>query len=422
MSLRKRCSGAIDGSDPLFCSSSPKCEHHWHYDFRVNGRRHRASTETADKHRARDIEAKERARILEGRHGIRRQPDTTFREFASIYLRDYARLNKRSADRDEEIIKVLNRAFGDVLLHEITGHRIEQFKRERSGGKWRGYKYTGPAKAIRPGTVNRELDTLRSIFSKAVEWRRLNEHPMGAVRRIKVDNRRTRILTEAQQLALLAECSPKLRRFVRLALITGARPGELLALRWEDVGEDELTFVETKNGRSRRLPLSSAIRAVLKECPQKGQVFVFQNSRTQDAYTVNGLAHTFRRALERAGVDDGDVTLHTLRHTALSRMISMGIDMFTVMAISGHSSTRMLERYVHPTDTRKLDALSLGGHNMVTKEEASGEADSETDQMLKHFGGRHEARTRDLRVANASGSPPQPLQSKGSPTRKRGGL
>ena len=85
MSLRKRCSRnetalLPDGSaNPLHCSTSPRCEHHWHYDFRVNGRRYRNTTETADKHQARDIEAKERTRILEGRHGIRRQPDVTFR-------------------------------------------------------------------------------------------------------------------------------------------------------------------------------------------------------------------------------------------------------------------------------------------------------------------------------------------------------
>ena len=46
----------------------------------MNGRRYRASTETADKHQAQDIEARERSRILDGRHGIRRQPGVTFKD------------------------------------------------------------------------------------------------------------------------------------------------------------------------------------------------------------------------------------------------------------------------------------------------------------------------------------------------------
>lgn len=162
---------------------------------------------------------------------------------------------------------------------------------------------------------------------------------------------------------------------------------------WERVSE----FLETKNGRSRRLPISPAIRAVLAQCPAgKASGPVFLNSRTQEAYTVNGVAHVFRRALTRAGITSGDVTLHTLRHTALSRMIASGIDAFTVMAISGHSSTRMLERYTHPEVARKLDAFESFA--------ADGQKVGRTEnQESKNYGGRREDRTRDLRVAKANG-------------------
>jgi Phage integrase family len=55
-------------------------------------------------------------------------------------------------------------------------------------------------------------------------------------------------------------------------------------------------------------------------------------------------ADVFNRALERADISTGDVTLHTLRRTALGRMIAPGYDDYTVMAISAHSSTRMAAR------------------------------------------------------------------------------
>jgi integrase len=88
--------------------------------------------------------------------------------------------------------------------------------------------------------------------------------------------------------------------------------------------------------------------------------WVFTNSRTEEPFTVNGTAHVFNRAVARARITPSeDVTLHTLRHTALSRMIAAGYDDYTVMAISGHSSTRMLARYTHPTEDRKLGALNL---------------------------------------------------------------
>jgi hypothetical protein len=92
----------------------------------VNGRRYRSTTDTTNKQQAKDIEARERSRILEGRHGIRRQPDVTFKELGATYLRDHAKLNMRSGARDEYAINALNRTFGPLILHEITAHRIEQ--------------------------------------------------------------------------------------------------------------------------------------------------------------------------------------------------------------------------------------------------------------------------------------------------------
>jgi integrase len=260
MSLRKFCGPTLpatlnDGTaNPLHCSSSPNCDHHWFYDFRVNRKRYRNTTETANKQDAKKIEAKERSRILDGRHGIRQQPDITFRAFAATYVDDYAEQHKRSVDRDREILKVLNRAFGSLILHEITAHRIEQFKRERLAGKWRGHGYTGAAKPIQPATVNRELDTLSSVFFKAVEWGKLLEHPMRGIKRLKVDNRRTRILTPDEQARLIAASPKKLGRLVTLALMTGARVGELLELRWAHVQDGYLTFLRRRTAPAGAYP------------------------------------------------------------------------------------------------------------------------------------------------------------------------
>ena len=399
MSLCKRCE----------CSRAPRCGHFWHYDFRVNGRRYRASTETGDKHKARDIESRERARILEGRHGIRRQSDIGFRAFATIYLRDHAELHKRSVRRDREIIKTLNRFFGSLVLHEVTRHRIEQFKRERLTGRWRAHKQRRPPKPVQPATVNRELDTLKSIFSKAVEWGKLIDSPARGVKRLPVENRRTRILTGDEQRRLLSACQPKLRGIVTVALITSARIGEVLSLRWEQCQDGYITFLRTKNGRARRIPLSGTLAAVVSEQPSF-TAWVFTNPRTGRPYV--GVATSFKRALTRAKITTGDVTIHTLRHTALSRMIEAGYDDYTVMEISGHSSTRMLARYTHPTDERKQDALE--SFSVVTNwSQSAGTDDSQgsgrdtetrasVDLAGVMSGGPHGTRTHDLRVANAA--------------------
>ena len=65
----------------------------------------------------------------------------------------------------------------------------------------------------------------------------------------------------------------------------------------------------------------------------------------------------FRAALKAAGITTGDVVIHTLRHTAISRMMDANIDPRTIMEISGHSSLAELERYTHPREQRKAEAL-----------------------------------------------------------------
>ena len=98
------------------------------------------------------------------------------------------------------------------------------------------------------------------------------------------------------------------------------------------------------------------------------------------------------------------MTLHTLRHTALSRMIAAGFDDFTVMGLSGHCSVRMLSRYAHPTEERKVGALD--SFDVVTTRSQSdrtpNEAPEDASFSPAFIGGRHEARTRDLSVANAA--------------------
>ena len=203
-------------------------------------------------------------------------------------------------ERDRYVLKVLNRAFGSLILHEITAHRIEQFKRERLAGKWQGHGHTSAPKPIKPGTVNREMDTLRSVFSQALEWGQIREHPMREVKRLKSTtaargfSRRPsnwRCWRPAQKTCLGS-----------FGWRSSAAPDwRVLALTWDDVLTTELMFLETKNGRSRRLPRSPAIDAVLKACP-RGSRWVFTNPQTHKPYTVNGVAHVFKRAVLRAGI------------------------------------------------------------------------------------------------------------------------
>ena len=80
---------------------------------------------------------------------------------------------------------------------------------------------------------------------------------------------------------------------------------------------------------------------------------------------------------------------------------------YTVMEISGQTDARMLGRYTQPTEGRKIGALNLdhvgtkrAQHDDAADDESS--TASEIAELLGKIGGRREARTRGLRIANAA--------------------
>ena len=139
--MRKRCS----------CPGW-RCEHWWFADFRVRGRRYRVPLKTSNKNDADQLATIERSNLLKAKAGIFLQKDITFAEFAKMYLLDHVEVNMRpsTATREREIIKTLNRFFGPAFLHDITAHRVEQFKRDRLAGRWRAHGQISSAKPIPP--------------------------------------------------------------------------------------------------------------------------------------------------------------------------------------------------------------------------------------------------------------------------------
>jgi len=84
----------------------------------------------------------------------------------------------------------------------------------------------------------------------------------------------------------------------------------------------------------------------------------------------------------------------------MAGQIEQGFDDHTVMEISGHGSTRMLARYTHPTEARKVDALD--SLSMITIRSQHERESGDLSELEDLFGGRQEDRTPDLRVANAA--------------------
>jgi len=169
----------------------------------------------------------------------------------------------------------------------------------------------------------------------------------------------------------------------------------------------------TRDGRAEQLAEGAIrcvggtdeIKAVLDALP-KTYPHVFANPRTGQPYSADGLRSMLRRAVHRAGIDGRGVSFHTLRHSVATRLVAANVDIKTVSAILGHSTSRMLlERYAHEAETRKQAALAANpgtvGHVLGTPgwaEEKVWRQGSEKPEEILVDGRRLELPTSALRT------------------------
>jgi integrase len=168
---------------------------------------------------------------------------------------------------------------------------------------------------------------------------------------------RGRVLTDSEVSALLKVFEPIGRRshwvkpIVQLALATAMRRGELLSLRWENINLKARTayLPTTKNGDSRKVPLSSAALDILEKLPRhlSGSVF------PMNAPALNG---AFKRGLSRSGLED--IRFHDLRRTAITKLAEKLPNVIELAAVSGHKSLMVLKQYYRPSASDL--ALKLG--------------------------------------------------------------
>ena len=171
----------------------------------------------------------------------------------------------------------------------------------------------------------------------------------------RVDNETTEDL-DADELARLVQAiedEPNIQaaNFMRLALFTGMRRGELFKLEWRDV-DFERGFIHIrhpKGGKSQKIPLNDAARGVLEGHPHvDGTPYVFPGQGGKQRVTIQVASN---RIKARAGLPADFRPLHGLRHLFASTLASSGqVDMLTLQKLLTHKSPQMTKRYSHLRD------------------------------------------------------------------------
>ena len=284
-------------------------------------------------------------------------------------IEDYWRERGEHQDEAEPtgVLAWWRERYGTKKVHEFANYAVLRDARE-------SLQASGVRGKRGDAAVNRYLAEMRSCWNwgRATEliaeertWpkRLMKPQPKGRIRFLSQD--------EIQRLLKAAEADKPIRAAIIVSIATGMRQGEMLNLTWNDVDLERKTasLLETKNGESRSVPLTTGAVAVLRELQEarkEGAQSVFVNldgSPLQRRW----LSRRWERILTTAEITD--FHWHDLRHTCASILAQNGATLQEIQTLLGHKSMHMTFKYSHLVAGRavtghdKLDEM-LGGRSM----------------------------------------------------------
>ena len=286
-----------------------------------------------------------------------RKQTPTLEGFAEEFLAYQKTLNKPSELANKEMILRVHLlpVFGKRRLDQIDERAIDAYKVEKLE------QVTRRGKPYNPNTVNKHLKLLARILRIARKWKLISDVPeVGLLKSRKTD---FDFLTFEEAEAFIAAAkqhAPHWHPFVVVALRTGLRVGELIALRWRedvDLVRGRVTvmqsynphngFMSTKNDKIRELPLTWDAIAALeaqRELVDADSELVFPGP-DGEVLSANKTNEVLAEISEAAGIRR--IHNHTMRHSFASQAVMRGIPIRQVQEWLGHGSIVVTMRYAH---------------------------------------------------------------------------
>lgn len=238
--------------------------------------------------------------------------------------------------------------FRDQQICTITPGDVERYK------AWRLIQLK-----VRPVTARHDLDNLSVFFQWAIKARYADRNPVREVHRPSdKDAVRQHVITAAEEEAYFGVARNNVAKVARLMLLQGMRPGEILSLRKEDV-HLEASIVSIRSGKTpaarRTLLLLPESVAILDGQVKTPGPWLFPQHKDPSQHVV-AIQPAHDRVIAKI---KASFVLYDFRHTFATRMAEAGVDEFALAAILGHNSTRVLSRYVHPTQHHQNAAMKI---------------------------------------------------------------
>ena len=268
---------------------------------------------------------------------------------------------KNIAKKRLHLTAYLKPFFADQRLTAITEFTVGRYtKRRRDAG-------------AAPATINRELATLSHLFSRAVDWKWMKVRPCK-IEKFEESRGRIVTLTDEQAGALLTAAiggaDPYCYLFVAFGLNTAMRHSEILAARFDQIDFERLRLhVPKAKAGAREQPITSELAVILRReqdmaADQQGWIFPAMRKKLAKVGHRTRMDRPFGKAVEAAGLDPTIVTPHTMRHTAITKLVQAGVDLSTIQRISGHKTIKMVQHYTHLTDSHVDRAIASIGRTL----------------------------------------------------------
>jgi integrase len=205
---------------------------------------------------------------------------------------------------------------------------------------------------------NRQLAVLSAVFTKAVrKYHEVNTNPCRDCDRHE-SKPRDRLVSDEEFAAWRAVAPLRVQLMMDLAIRTGQRQGDLLALRWEDIKDDEIHFQQSKTGKRLAIEINPELEKVLDRCwllPNRAEYVITR--KCGGRYTSEGFRALHQRVMAKAlklGALKKRATFHDLRAVAATKCETIERAMYLL----GHSNISMTRR-VYRRGIERVKALSI---------------------------------------------------------------
>jgi len=269
----------------------------------------------------------------------------------------WSRDHKRSWSADATRLHVgLVARLGDLPIDEVSHHDLEavlQWLRDERGNG--------------PSTLNRHRALWKLLFRHAIDDGVIEGDPTKRLRQLREPPPKDRYLSahEVERLLRSAETArnPYLLPIITIALATGMRKGEILALRWDDCDRHRKTVLirDGKTGH-RTIPLPDTVDSVLTSLPRvENNPHLFPSYRGGHMRRIDD---GWRAIRDLAGLPG--LRIHDLRHTFGSSLADRGVPIHLIQKLMGHRCIETTMRYIHAVDTHLRSAQAEMGAMGVT--------------------------------------------------------